>query len=198
MPAALFFRVTGFFFELPFAGYGECAVLHADVDVLELHVGDVRLHYQLVLGLPNIDRGHPWTAVGFHKQPIHGVLKRFQTREGVETAKRCIFDDRHDVFSCVDLTTRQVYNLRAYLSSISCEIFNAVQTTFRYTGPMRIGMIGLGKMGGNMAQRLTMGGHEVIAYDPHPPDAARVKEMQASLAPDLAGLVAQLSAPRTV
>jgi len=41
---------------------------------------------------------------------------------------------------------------------------------------MRIGMIGLGKMGGNMAQRLTMGGHEVIAYDPHPPDAARVQE----------------------
>jgi 6-phosphogluconate dehydrogenase len=59
-------------------------------------------------------------------------------------------------------------------------------------------MIGLGKMGGNMATRLTMGGHEVVGYDPHPPDAARVQEMKASLAPDLAGLVAQLPAPRTV
>ena len=49
-----------------------------------------------------------------------------------------------------------------------------------------------------MAQRLTLGGHEVIGYDPHPPDAARVQEMKASLAPDLAGLVAQLPAPRTV
>src|ERR1700733_294731 len=63
---------------------------------------------------------------------------------------------------------------------------------------MRIGMIGLGKMGGNMAQRLTMGGHEVIGYDAHPPDAARVQEMHATLAADLAGLVAQLPAPRTV
>jgi 6-phosphogluconate dehydrogenase len=53
-------------------------------------------------------------------------------------------------------------------------------------------------MGGNMAQRLTLGGHEVIGYDAHPPDAARVQEMHASLAPDLAGLVAQLPAPRTV
>jgi 6-phosphogluconate dehydrogenase len=59
-------------------------------------------------------------------------------------------------------------------------------------------MIGLGKMGGNMVQRLTMGGHEVIGYDPHPPDAARVQEMRALLVADLAGLVAQLPAPRTV
>jgi 6-phosphogluconate dehydrogenase len=63
---------------------------------------------------------------------------------------------------------------------------------------MRIGMIGLGKMGGNMAQRLALGGHEVIGYDPHPPDAARVQEMHAALAPDLGGLVAQLPGPRTV
>jgi 6-phosphogluconate dehydrogenase len=59
-------------------------------------------------------------------------------------------------------------------------------------------MIGLGKMGGNMAQRLTLGGHQVIGYDPHPPDAAKVQEMRAALVPDLAGLVAQLPAPRTV
>jgi 6-phosphogluconate dehydrogenase len=30
---------------------------------------------------------------------------------------------------------------------------------------MRIGMIGLGKMGGNMATRLTQGGHEVVGFD---------------------------------
>jgi 6-phosphogluconate dehydrogenase len=63
---------------------------------------------------------------------------------------------------------------------------------------MRIGMIGLGKMGGNMAQRLTMGGHEVIGYDPHPPDAARIQEMKATLATDLGALVKQLPTPRTV
>jgi 6-phosphogluconate dehydrogenase len=38
----------------------------------------------------------------------------------------------------------------------------------------------------------------VVGYDPHPPDATRVEEMHASLAPDLSGLVAQLPAPRTV
>jgi 6-phosphogluconate dehydrogenase len=53
-------------------------------------------------------------------------------------------------------------------------------------------------MGGNMAQRLTQGGHEVIGYDPHPPDAARVQEMHALLVADLAALVAQLPAPRAV
>ena len=30
---------------------------------------------------------------------------------------------------------------------------------------MKIGMIGLGRMGGNMARRLIAGGHEVVAYD---------------------------------
>ncbi len=49
-----------------------------------------------------------------------------------------------------------------------------------------------------MAQRLTEGGHEVVGYDPHPPDAARLQEMRTSLAGDLAALVAQLPAPRAV
>ncbi len=53
-------------------------------------------------------------------------------------------------------------------------------------------------MGANMAQRLTQGGHEVVGYDPHPPDAARVQEMKATLAADLAALVADIPAPRTV
>ena len=32
---------------------------------------------------------------------------------------------------------------------------------------MEIGMIGLGRMGGNMAERLLRGGHRVVAYDPN-------------------------------
>ena len=32
---------------------------------------------------------------------------------------------------------------------------------------MRAGMIGLGKMGGNMAARLREAGHEIVGYDPH-------------------------------
>jgi len=36
---------------------------------------------------------------------------------------------------------------------------------------MKLGMIGLGKMGGNMAERLTRHGHEVVGMDPHKPEA---------------------------
>ncbi len=31
---------------------------------------------------------------------------------------------------------------------------------------MELGMIGLGRMGGNMTRRLLLGGHRVVAYDP--------------------------------
>src|SRR5262245_17513492 len=54
---------------------------------------------------------------------------------------------------------------------------------------MKIGMIGLGRMGGNMAERLRRHGHEVIGFD-HDPAISQV----ASLA-DLAGA---LPAPRVV
>ncbi len=49
-----------------------------------------------------------------------------------------------------------------------------------------------------MAQRLTEGGHEVVGYDPHPPDAVRLQEMRASIAADLTALVGQLPEPRAV
>ena len=32
---------------------------------------------------------------------------------------------------------------------------------------MELGMIGLGRMGGNMALRLSKGGHNVVGYDPN-------------------------------
>jgi 6-phosphogluconate dehydrogenase len=63
---------------------------------------------------------------------------------------------------------------------------------------MRIGMIGLGRMGGNMAERLVQGSHEVIGFDQHPPTDQRVREIGAGIAPDLAALVAKLTPPRTV
>jgi 6-phosphogluconate dehydrogenase (decarboxylating) len=33
---------------------------------------------------------------------------------------------------------------------------------------MQLGLVGLGKMGFNMRERLRDGGHEVIGYDPRP------------------------------
>ncbi len=49
---------------------------------------------------------------------------------------------------------------------------------------MKIGMIGLGKMGGNMTERLRRAGHEVVGFD-RDPNLTNV--------PDLAGLVAALA-----
>ena len=39
---------------------------------------------------------------------------------------------------------------------------------------MRLGMIGLGRMGGNMAKRLQAGGHEVVGYEIDPRKVARL------------------------
>ncbi|HSN43251.1 MAG TPA: decarboxylating 6-phosphogluconate dehydrogenase [Propionibacteriaceae bacterium] len=49
---------------------------------------------------------------------------------------------------------------------------------------MQIGLIGLGKMGGNMRERLRRAGHEVVGYDRNP---------EVSDAADLADMVAQLT-----
>jgi len=50
---------------------------------------------------------------------------------------------------------------------------------------MQIGMIGLGKMGGNMAERLRRAGHDVVGYDRDPKisDVPTVKELATRLTP---------------
>ena len=63
---------------------------------------------------------------------------------------------------------------------------------------MRLGFVGLGKMGGNMVQRLLRGGHEVAAYSR---DAASVEQAAghgAVGASSLEDLVGKLAAPRVV
>jgi 6-phosphogluconate dehydrogenase len=54
---------------------------------------------------------------------------------------------------------------------------------------MQLGLVGLGKMGFNMRERLREGGHEVIGYDPRP---------EVSDVPTLAALAEALEAPRVV
>jgi 6-phosphogluconate dehydrogenase len=64
---------------------------------------------------------------------------------------------------------------------------------------MRLGMVGLGKMGGNMAQRLTRGGHEVVVHDRDEAVTRTIAEAAgARAATSLDELVAGLDAPRAV
>jgi 6-phosphogluconate dehydrogenase len=54
---------------------------------------------------------------------------------------------------------------------------------------MQMGLVGLGRMGGNMRERLRAAGHEVVGFDHHP---------ERSDAASLAEMVDKLSAPRVV
>jgi 6-phosphogluconate dehydrogenase len=63
---------------------------------------------------------------------------------------------------------------------------------------MQIGLIGLGRMGGNMARRLMAGGHEVVAYDRSPDAVAALAAAGAGGAGSLDDLVARLAPPRAV
>ena len=63
---------------------------------------------------------------------------------------------------------------------------------------MELGMIGLGRMGGNMAQRLLQGGHNVVAYDPRPEAVQALAQEGAAGATSLQDLATRLAAPRAV
>src|SRR5205823_11058521 len=63
---------------------------------------------------------------------------------------------------------------------------------------VRIGMVGLGRMGGNMTIRLTRHRHEVVAFDPNPDARRRVAQAGAEEATSLEELVTKLEAPRIV
>ncbi|HEX4183389.1 MAG TPA: decarboxylating 6-phosphogluconate dehydrogenase [Caulobacteraceae bacterium] len=63
---------------------------------------------------------------------------------------------------------------------------------------MQLGVIGLGRMGGNIARRLMRGGHQCVVYDRDPAGVEAVAKDGAKPAKDLAAVVAQLDAPRAV
>jgi 6-phosphogluconate dehydrogenase len=63
---------------------------------------------------------------------------------------------------------------------------------------MQIGVIGMGRMGANIARRLMRGGHGCVVYDQDAESVGKVVAEGATAAKDLADLVAKLEAPRTV
>jgi 6-phosphogluconate dehydrogenase len=63
---------------------------------------------------------------------------------------------------------------------------------------MQIAIIGLGRMGGNIARRLLKQGHDVVVYDHSQEAANALAKEKAKPAKSLDDLVKQLSAPRAV
>jgi len=63
---------------------------------------------------------------------------------------------------------------------------------------MELGMIGLGRMGANMAERLIRGGHWVVGYDRTQESLERAAEKGIVAVDSLEALVGELSAPRAV
>ena len=60
---------------------------------------------------------------------------------------------------------------------------------------MDLGMIGLGRMGGNMVQRLISGGHRVVTYDRDPEAVTASHGFGGEGACSLEDVVARLAAP---
>ena len=63
---------------------------------------------------------------------------------------------------------------------------------------MQLGMIGLGKMGANMTERLARAGHDVVGFDLNQESIDRVVAVGARLASLLDDLVARLDGPRAI
>jgi 6-phosphogluconate dehydrogenase len=63
---------------------------------------------------------------------------------------------------------------------------------------MQLGIVGLGRMGANIARRLMRAGHACVVYDRDPEPGRRLQGEGAVAAGGLADLVAKLAAPRTV
>src|ERR1700694_1061100 len=63
---------------------------------------------------------------------------------------------------------------------------------------MELGMVGLGRMGANMVERLVRGGHRLVGYDRDAAAVARVIAAGAEGADSLASLAGKLARPRAV
>jgi 6-phosphogluconate dehydrogenase len=63
---------------------------------------------------------------------------------------------------------------------------------------MQLGMIGLGRMGGNMVRRLMRGGHDCVVFDLNPENVAALEKEGATGAASMEAFVRKLKPPRAV
>ncbi len=72
------------------------------------------------------------------------------------------------------------------------------RTTIFLGVPVQIGMIGLGKMGANMTERLVRAGHDVVGFDLDAEAVKSIEAIGAAGATTLESLAEQLATPRVV
>ena len=63
---------------------------------------------------------------------------------------------------------------------------------------MQIGMIGLGRMGGSMLERIRRGGHDVVGYDTSPEALKRSQQAGAKTVDSLQALLQEVQLPRAL
>ncbi|MEY4263720.1 MAG: hypothetical protein RL373_288, partial [Pseudomonadota bacterium] len=63
---------------------------------------------------------------------------------------------------------------------------------------MQLGMIGLGRMGGNIVRRLMRNQHDCVVFDADPQAVAQIHKEGAHSATSIKNLVEQLAKPRAV
>jgi 6-phosphogluconate dehydrogenase len=63
---------------------------------------------------------------------------------------------------------------------------------------MELGIVGLGRMGANMARRLMRDGHQIVAYDVNPEAVAALSGEGAQGASSIQDMVSAMSAPRSI
>lgn len=63
---------------------------------------------------------------------------------------------------------------------------------------MRVGIVGLGRMGTSLAGRAVAAGHEVVGFDPSEASRSRAEEQDITTVADLADLAGHLEPPRVV
>jgi 6-phosphogluconate dehydrogenase len=63
---------------------------------------------------------------------------------------------------------------------------------------MELGIVGLGRMGANMARRLMRDGHKIVAFDVNPDAVSQLEDEGAEGASSLEEMASKLSAPRSV
>ena len=64
--------------------------------------------------------------------------------------------------------------------------------------PMQLGMIGLGRMGGNLVRRLMRDGHRCVGYNRTPDPVKQLESEGMTGATGLADLVSKLEQPRAI